>query len=139
MEGAGKPQLLVQDRHQEVDAHGDPYLGLHRIGRRTIVVLDAEVAFQPLEEKLYLPAHLIDTGNRNRGDVQVVREKDNPSPVLGIVIVHSAELVPILLLGDFAPQFANLVAVDACRSVDGQRLMTREPEVVLGPCNEERA
>ena len=56
-------QLLVEDGHQQVNGHRNPDLGLHRVGTRSVVVLDTQVAFDPAKEQFDPPAQPINLGN----------------------------------------------------------------------------
>ena len=66
VEVSWKPQLLVKDRHHQVDRHRDPDLGFHRVGTVSIVVLDPEMAFDPAEEELDSPPGAIEISNDQR-------------------------------------------------------------------------
>src|SRR5690606_9966765 len=75
-------QLLVKDGDHEVNAHRDPNLTFHRIGARAVVVLDAQVAFDPAEEQLDPPAQAIKLCRGQRRNAQVVAQEDEIPTVL---------------------------------------------------------
>jgi|GEM_PF-3268320 len=79
VQGSRQVQFLVNDGHHQVNAHRDPDLCLHRIGARSIVMLDAQMAFDPAEEQLDPPAQAVECGHGQRGDGQVVCKKDGSS------------------------------------------------------------
>lgn len=54
-------------RTDEVTGHGDPDLGLHGVGAGSVVMLDAQVAFDPAEEQPDAPAKLVEHGHSNGG------------------------------------------------------------------------
>ena len=76
VEFARELELLVKDGHHQVNGHRNPDLGLHRIGAGSEVVFDTQVAFDPLEEEFDLPTALVELGNGESGDLQVVGEED---------------------------------------------------------------
>jgi hypothetical protein len=47
---------FFDDGHEDIDGYGYPYLGLDRVLGGAEKRLDAQVLFDPLEEKLDLPA-----------------------------------------------------------------------------------
>ena len=91
VEASGQLQLLVKDGHHQVNAHRDPDLSLHRIRARPVVMLDAQVAFDPAEEEFDSPAQAVKLGHAQGGDVEVVGEKDKSSPGFLVVIAHLAK------------------------------------------------
>ena len=52
-------KLLLDDSDQDIDAHGDPELGLHRIFRGAVERLDPQVLLDPFEEEFYLPSGFV--------------------------------------------------------------------------------
>ena len=80
VEGAGQPELLVQDGDHDVSAHRDPDLGPHRVGAGAVVVFDAQVAFDPLEEEFDLPPGFVEQGHAQGGDPEVVGQEDEAAP-----------------------------------------------------------
>ena len=52
-------EFLLQDGDEDVDADGDPDLGLHGVLRVAVERFDAEVLFDPFEEEFDLPATAI--------------------------------------------------------------------------------
>jgi|SRR6267378_1588982 len=91
VQGPGQIELLVNDGHHEVDGYCNPDLGLYRVGACPEEVLDAEVAFDPAEEELYLPAHLVKRSDDLRRDVQVVGQEEEILSGLRIVETHLAK------------------------------------------------
>ena len=55
----GEVQLLLDDGNENINADGDPDLGLHRVFRGTIERLDSEVLLDPSEEEFDLPTALV--------------------------------------------------------------------------------
>jgi hypothetical protein len=85
-EAAVNTKLLADDGNQHVDADRHPYLSLDGVRRRAREGLDLQVLFDPLEEELYLPAALVELGDDECRQAEVVGEKDQSSVTLGIMI-----------------------------------------------------
>ena len=78
---------LAQDRDQDVDAHGDPDLGLHRVLGSAEERLDVEMLLHPFEEQLDLPSRLVEGGDDMRRQHEVVG--DEYQSLLGLHIAES--------------------------------------------------
>src|SRR5689334_18735455 len=76
VQGSGQTQLLVSDSHDQINGDGNPDLCLHRVGARSIVVLDSEMALDPAEEQLDPPPQTVNQGHRQRRDLEMVGQKD---------------------------------------------------------------
>src|SRR5665811_1014585 len=64
MQGHAQAKLLLDDRHQHVDADGDPDLRPHGVLRGAVEALDAQVLLDPLEEQFHLPSAPVQGANR---------------------------------------------------------------------------
>src|SRR5664279_3786098 len=64
-------QFFFDNRHQHVDADGNPYLCLDRVVRGPEERLDAKVLFDPFEEQFDLPATAIQLRYRQRRQSEV--------------------------------------------------------------------
>ena len=107
-------------RTDEVTGHGDPDLGLHGVGAGSVVMLDAQVAFDPAEEQFDPPAQAVDFGYGQRRDLEMVGEKDKVAPGVGVEVTHFAQErrtgCPC-----FGPRgFADLVAAHSCGVTTGK-------------------
>jgi hypothetical protein len=80
-------ELLLEYGGQQVNAYGDPHLGLHRVDRIAIESFDPQMLFDPLEEQLDLPTAAIKLRDRERGQAEVVGQEDQLPSMLEIVIV----------------------------------------------------
>jgi len=67
--------LFFDNRHHQVNADRDPYLRAHRVGMGAVKRLDPQVLLDPLEEKLDLPAVLVDRGHGQRGQLEMVGDE----------------------------------------------------------------
>ena len=127
VESAGELKLLVKDGHHEVNGHCNPDLGLHRIGARTEVVFDAQVAFDPFEEEFDLPSRLVELGYGERRDLQVVGEEDKMLGRLLVEVAHPAQRI-WEVGGCFGKRRAsNLIAEDALQGWHLARVTKKEP------------
>ena len=72
----GEVELFLHNRYQHVNTDGCLNLRLHRIGRRAVKRLDPKILLDPLEEKLHLPAALVQLCNRQRRQRKVVRQEN---------------------------------------------------------------
>ncbi len=88
VECARQFHLLVNNRDHQIGGHSDPYLRLHRVGTCAVEVLDAQMLFDPPEEQLDAPAHLVEHGHGERRDFQVVGEEDQFPVGFRVVITH---------------------------------------------------
>ena len=75
---------LLNDGHQHVGGHGDPYLALDGILGSAEETLDAQVLLDPLEEQFYLPAAAVELGDRERGQRKIVGQEHQRLAFLGL-------------------------------------------------------
>ena len=124
---SGELELLVKDGHHEVDGHCDPDLGLHCIGAGAEVMFDTQVAFDPLEEEFDLPTALVELGNGQSGDLQIVAEEDQMLGRLLVEVAHPAQRI-WEVGGCFGKRRAsNLIAEDALQGWHLARVTKKEP------------
>jgi hypothetical protein len=86
-------EQLVKECHHEVNGHWYPDLGLHLIGAGTEVMFDTEVALDQLEEEFDLPTALVELGNGENGNLQVVGEEDKMPSYLHVVVAHPVQRI----------------------------------------------
>ena len=139
VECAGQLELLMKDCNHEVCTDGDPYLGLHRIGTGSVVVLDAQVTLDPAEEQFDAPAKLVKHGNGERWNFEVVGQEDEFLACFQIDVFHPAQEHWKGPAGFFESGFSDMVAAQAGESIHHLRVMPRELKVGLGACDEERS
>ena len=84
VEASGQLQLLVQDGHQQVCRHSYPNLRFHCVEARPIVVLDPQIALDPFEKQLDLPALFVKFGDRQGGKFHMIGQEHQKAPLLGI-------------------------------------------------------
>jgi hypothetical protein len=66
------PELFLGDREEHISADGHPDLSLDSVFRTAIEGLDPQILLDPLEEHLDIPAALVEFGDRQRGQREVV-------------------------------------------------------------------
>ena len=77
------PASAAEELHvarQQVHAHGDPQLRRHGVARRANEALHLQVLLDPLEERLHLPARLVDVRDGLRRQIEVRRQEDAALP-----------------------------------------------------------
>jgi hypothetical protein len=119
MHANGNVPLLFDNRHQEVSADGDPDLSLDRVLRGAIKRVDLEVAFDPFEEQLDLPAAAINVGHRLGSEPEVVRDEDESFVEFGVEITDPTQRFGILLFGFGSGEHDDLIAPDAGGFIHG--------------------
>ena len=92
-------QFFLQNRNQQVDADGDPELGLDGILGGSVKSLDPEILFDPFEEKLHLPTAFVELGNGESREHQIVGEEEEPLARFGVEVTYSPKFVGIVLGG----------------------------------------
>ncbi len=139
VECSGQLEPLVEDRNYEVSAHRDPDLGLHCVGTRAVVVLDAQMPFDPTEEQFDAPSQLVKHGNGEGWNFQVVGQEDELFLGFEIEELHSSQQHGKIRSGFLDRGLADMIASKAGETIDGQRVMTCELKVGLGSGDKERA
>src|SRR5258708_40202289 len=84
-------ELLVQDGNHQINRHGNPNLGFHRVGTVSEKVFDAQVTFDPAKEEFNLPSRAVKFGHGNRWNVEMVGQKDQVPAGLRIQVAHLAQ------------------------------------------------
>src|SRR5258708_18550981 len=84
-------ELLVQDGNHQINRHGNPNLGFHRVGTVSEKVFDTQVTFDPAKEEFNLPSRAVKFGNRYRWNVEMVGQKDQVAASLGIELAHLSQ------------------------------------------------
>ena len=69
-------RFLLEDCHEDVDAQRNPYLSLDRVVGVAQKGFDPQILLDPLEKQLDLPATAIELRDRQRGQLEVVGQKD---------------------------------------------------------------
>jgi hypothetical protein len=139
VERAGQLELLVEDRDHQICADRDPYLGLHRVGAGSVVVLDSQVPLDPAEEQFDAPAHLVKHGDGECRDFEILGKEDERLACLRIEVFHPPKKHWKRIAGPFESWFPKMVAAQSGQTVHRHRVMPCELKVGLGAGDEERS
>ena len=129
VESAGQLELFVKDCDHQVGADRNPDLGLHRVGARAVVMLDSQVAFDPSKEQLDAPSQLVEHGNRQSRNFQVVGQEDQLFAGFRIVVSDFPKEDGKRLPRFGESRFSNMIAAQAGKPVHRLRVMPRELEI----------
>ena len=91
----------------------------------------------PFEEELDLPAALVDLGNGERRQREIVGQEDQSALEFFVVESDAPELLGVPLLGIEAVEHDDLIALQPCGLVHGLGIESIEMEVASGPGDEE--
>ena len=132
-------KLLFQHSHQYVDAEGGPNLGLHCVGRGAKEALDMQVLLDPFEEQFDLPATLVQLGDGQCRQAEVVGQIDKEAACLGVEEANTPQSVGVALSAVVTRQPDDLIGTQAGLLVDRQRMHTSEAHAALGTDDEKCA
>src|SRR4249920_2768732 len=99
MQGYVQTKSLLDDRHQHVDADGDPDLRPHSVFGSAVEALDAQMLFDPLEEQLHLPSAPVQGANGQRRQRKLVGQERQVLSGLGIAIADATQVGGVVLGG----------------------------------------
>ena len=71
-------EFLFHDGYQHINADGDPYLGLHRVGCGAIKRFDPEMLLDPFEKQFDQSTTLVQPGYRPGRKLEIVGQKEEP-------------------------------------------------------------
>ena len=92
----------------------------------------------PLEEQLDLPTRLVDAGDSQRREREVVGQKLQPLVRRGVEVADSPQRVRIGFSRFDGSQYDGLIRAQASGLVDGMRVAPLQNDVLLGADDEER-
>ena len=139
MQGHVETEFLLDDRHQHVDADGDPDLRPHSVFGSAVEAFDAQVLLDPLEEQLHLPSAPVQGGNGQRWQRKLVGQEHQVLAGLGIAITDATQVGGVVLGGIEAVESNGLVADETRVAIDRRRVHAPCIEVSLGARDEEAA
>ena len=137
VESSGQLELLVKDRDHQISAYRDPDLGLHRVGARAVVMLDSQVAFDPSKEQLDAPAQLVEHGDRQSRNFQVVGQKHELFSGLQIHIFDAPQQNRKGFARPLKRRLANMVAAQSRQSIHWHRVVPRELKIAFRASDKE--
>jgi len=130
-------QALLDDRRKDIGRDGDPDLRLHGVFRSPIECLDPKVLFDPAEEQFDLPAELIEQGDGQCGQGEVVRQERQVTIVVPVVETDATESFRESGVGIKAGEFDGLIAGQVHGFIHWMREESMTSQVRLGPNDEE--
>ena len=131
VECAGQLELLVEYCDNQIGRHSNPDLRLHCVGTCAVVMLDAQVSFDPSEEQLDAPSCLVKHGDGQSRYFQVVGQKNEFLAGFRIVVFHLAQQDWECLSRFGQCGFSNMIAAQAGEAIHGFRVMPGELEVAF--------
>lgn len=130
-------ELLFQDGHQNVDADGNPDLGLHGVGRCAKEAFDMQILLDPFEEQFDLPTTLVQRGDGQCRQGEIVGQVDEESSGFGVEIADASHSIGISLLTVIDRQLDDLIGTQTTLIVDSQGVLSRKTHTALGTDDEE--
>jgi len=130
VEASWQFKLLVQDGYQQVCRHSDPNLRFHPVEARPIVVLDVQIALDPLEKQLDLPALLVKFGDCQGGKFHVIGQEHQKALLLGIEKSNQPQRRRKVFPRFGQSQIPDLIAAKPSCFVHGTRPLPRETQVL---------
>ena len=88
--------MFFYNRHQHIDADGNPNLGLHGVVAGAVKVFDAQVLFDPFEEQFHFPPALVEQGDGQCGQDKIVGQEEQPLPRLAVHEMDAPQVVGIM-------------------------------------------
>lgn len=109
---------LIETGHHEVNADGDPDLGLHGVGGGAVESLDPKVLLDPFEEQFDVPSTLVDGRDGQCWQFEVVGQESQRFAGFGIDVADTAQLLGIECFAFRRTQTNDLIAPQSSRAVD---------------------
>lgn len=137
VEALRQRQLFLQDGDHQVSAEGGPYLGEHGVAAGADKILDPQMSFDPLKEELHAPAQLVEMGDRECWQVEVVGEEDEYEVGFGIAERDASKFFRISGSPFRRTQPHDLIATQTGTAIHGAGLNSIESHASLGSGYEE--
>ena len=109
---------LADDRNEDVDRHGDPYLGFDGILAGAEKCFHAQMLFDPSKEKFDLPSGLVQVADGECRQGCIVREEQQSPQALWIFVANPAQGFRIGLRGIETLEHEHLIENESGGSVD---------------------
>lgn len=130
--------ILIETGHHQVNADRDPDLGAHGVLAGAVEGFDSEVLLDPFEEKFDLPAPLVDGGDGQRLESEVICEESQALVGITVKITDSTESHGVIPFAFVCAQFNDLIASKAGRFINAAGLAGCEASVGFTAYYEER-
>ena len=99
---------------------------------RSEEALDTKVLFDPFEEEFDFPTLVIDLGDDCRGDLKVIRQKNESLIYIFSVKVNPSQQIWIGLMGVFAGESNGLVTANTGRPIHRMRNTAAKLNITSG-------
>ena len=129
---------LAEDGDQDVDGDGHPHLDAYGVLGCPVESLDSQMLLDPLEEKFDLPAGLVQVGDSEGRQEEVVGDEHKVFVCRRIAVADPAQGVWIMAMRDESGECDRLVEADARRFVRRMRIPPVEPGALPCPGDEKR-
>jgi hypothetical protein len=113
VERAWEVELFVKDGDDEINRQGNPDMGFHGIGSVAVEMFDAQVLFDPAEEKFDASAQAVERGNDQGRHGQVVGQENQIAVVFFVEVTDTAKRHREIDASIWQGGPANLVAANA--------------------------
>ena len=130
-------QLFFHNRHQHINADGNPNLRLHRVVAGAVKMFDAQVLLDPFEEQLHLPTALIEQGDGQGGKLKVIGQKDQALAGVRVHVMDAPQLVRVMLDAGRIAQPDDLITAHSGRGIYRARFQAIEFEMRFGSSDKE--
>ena len=117
-----QPEFLADDGGQDIDAHGDPSHSLDGVVGGPKEVLDAEVLLDPFEEQFDAPTQLVEHGDNQSRQLEVIAQKDQDLTVLRVAITDTAQSLRTMSNTPGSGQTEEVITAQAGGLIDGAGL-----------------
>jgi hypothetical protein len=94
--------------------------------------------FDPFEEQFDLPAATIKLGDGQRGQIEIVGQKDQMPVVFGIVELDASQVLRVILAGLQGGQYDGLIAAQLRGLVHGARVDSTKEQIEFASDDKER-
>ena len=127
-------ELFLDDRHQHVDADGDPDLCSHSVLRGAVETLDSQMLLDPFEEQLHLPSTFVQRADRQRRQRELIGQEHQYLACLGVAEADAPKVGRVAFGGVVTVERDGLVADQSGAAIHWRRVHTARIEVSLGAC-----
>ena len=129
VEVAGQMKSLLQDCNQQINADSDPDLGFDGVGGCSVKGFHSEMLLDPAEEKLHLPALLVNIGDGYGGNGKDIGQVDKTLLGVQVHVGHPAQSLRAGHSGFLGCENNALIGTKSQRFVHFLRIETAVPQI----------
>src|ERR1700674_2263030 len=97
-----------------------------------------KMLLDPTKEQLHVPASALQLANSERGEQEVVGQKNQAQIFLSVEVMDASQRIGIQLRGSRSGELDGLIGSHSARTADRTPVAPPELGVVFGACDEER-